>query len=84
MRELIFRVEYCDAGECRYPDHGTCFVITPDSVVACTVCKYQEIPDENWVVMAVAGNLIGWRNTMRPLLALIWMRFWRHLRYLQM
>lgn len=53
MREIIFRVEYCDK-DCPYSkkyksSELKCFEITLNSIYACNKCKYQKIPDQNWI-----------------------------------
>lgn len=53
MREKIFRVEHCDK-DCPYSKKYKsfeikCFEIALNSISICNKCKYQEIPDQNWV-----------------------------------
>ena len=53
MGEIIFRVEYCDK-DCPYSKkfkkfEGKCFEITLNSITVCNKCKYQVIPDQNWI-----------------------------------
>ena len=48
IKEQIFRVE-CSVNECLYSEMRACLEIAPDRIKACAQCRYQEIPDQNWV-----------------------------------